>query len=224
MKFAPFILFVIFFCSCSTTQISKFAHFESVKSNHKIIAILPAYVKLFVPNGLGKEVPKETLDDAAMKLSFIIQNEMYKWFLKNKYTVLVEDVRFSNQKLFSKGLTFKDYKTIPKDSIAKILGVDAVVFGTTDLTKSNLKTINLFLNFSSPLNVITSIASTSISLNEQNETLTDNINLNVVVVETKTNLKLVEKSYSTVVKADGGFEKFYRNSIKNFAKNLLYKK
>ncbi len=224
MKFAPFILFVIFFCSCSTTQISKPAHFESVKSNHKIIAILPAYVKLFVPNGLGKEVPKETLDDAAMKLSFIIQNEMYKWFLKNKYTVLVEDVRFSNQKLFSKGLTFKDYKTIPKDSIAKILGVDAVVFGTTDLTKSNLKTINLFLNFSSPLNVITSIASTSIILNEQNETLTDNINLNVVVVETKTNLKLVEKSYSTVVKADGGFEKFYRNSIKNFAKNLPYKK
>ncbi len=224
MKFAPFILFVIFFCSCSTTQISKSAHFESVKSNHKIIAILPAYVKLFVPNGLGKEVPKETLDDAAMKLSFIIQNEMYKWFLKNKYTVLVEDVRFSNRKLFSKGLTFKDYKTIPKDSITKILGVDAVVFGTTDLTKSNLKTINLFLNFSSPLNVITSIASTSISLNEQNETLTDNINLNVVVVETKTNLKLIEKSYSTVVKADGGFEKFYRNSIKNFAKNLPYKK
>ena len=98
--------------SCASTQISKPTYFETIKANHKTIAILPAIVKLLVPLDAKSNVSKDAIEDAQIKLSFIIQNEMYKWFQKNKYTVDVQNVRYSNEKLFSKGLSFQEYKTI----------------------------------------------------------------------------------------------------------------
>ncbi len=209
---------------CTSTQVAHPTYLESIKANKKTIAILPAAVKLFGPVDPKKNVSREVIEDAQMKLSFIIQNEMYKWFQKNKYTLAVQDVRYSNEKLFSKGLTFQDYKKIPKDSIAKILGVDFVVFGITDLSKTSFKRIDVFLNFSSPLQAVASVGLSGLGLMNPNVTITDDIELYIKVVDAATNTKLFEKSYNDKVPSNGGLEEFYRNSIKNFAKTFPYKK
>jgi hypothetical protein len=215
---------VLSLLSCASTQVSKPTYFETVKANHKTIAILPAFVKLLVPADAKSKISREAIEDAQTKLSFIIQNEMYKWFQKNKYTVAVQDVRYSNNLLFSKGLSFAEYKTIPKDSIAKILGVDVVIFATTDLTKISYKSIDVYLNFTSPLTAIASAGFTALNLAKPTTTVSDDIDMYFRVVDASSNSKLLEKSYSSKVTADKGLEEFYRNSIKNFAKNFPYKK
>ena len=161
------ILFITILFGCTTTQISKPSYFETVKPRHKIIAILPAYVKLFIPEYKKGNTSDEDIKNAEMELSCTIQNEMYKWLQKNKYTVQIQDIRYSNTKLFSHGLSFLDYNKLPKDSIAKILEVDAVVFCITDLTKVDYNSVHIFLDFTSPLGAITSVVGNSLSLSQK---------------------------------------------------------
>ena len=75
-----FLLFSLY--ACTASQKSQQGKFDAVKAQHKTIAILPAYVKLLVPDEQQKSITKNEIEDAQVKLSFIIQNEMYKWLQK----------------------------------------------------------------------------------------------------------------------------------------------
>ncbi len=220
--FGYFLLFSLY--ACTTSQKSQYSKFDAVKAAHKTIAILPAFVKLLVPDNQQKSITKNEIEDAQVKLSFIIQNEMYKWFQKNKYSVTVQDVRYSNRTLFEKGLSYEQYKTMPTDTLAKILGVDAVVVCMTDLTKISYESVNLYLNLSNPISAIASVGLSGMSLANPQVNVIDDIDLFFRIVDANTNGILWEKSYKTKNQTNAVLEKFYRNAIKNLAKIFPYRK
>lgn len=224
IKILIWFLLITFLTGCTTTQKSTPSYFEAVQSKHKIIAILPAVVKLFIPEYKKENVTEQDIKNAEREISFTIQNEMYKWFQKNKYTVLIQDIRYSNNKLFSNGLPFSEYNKISKDSIAKILGVDAVVYCLSDLTKVDFKSLNINLDFSNPLNAFISVIGSSVSASKKPQLPNSDIGLYFIGIDGATNYKLFEMPYKFNVSRREGLNGFYKNSIKNFAKIFPYKK
>jgi hypothetical protein len=116
-------LIMIFGC-IQTKQVSNF---KELSATHKTIALLPADATFILSAGEASKISREQLDESELKLGFMIQNELNKSFKKNAkyYKVSVIDIRKTNELLFAKGLSFKAFKNISKDSIARILNVDA---------------------------------------------------------------------------------------------------
>ena len=67
----------------------------------------------------------------------MVQQNMSKWFQKNQklYKVSIQDIKVTNSLLFQSGISFEQYKLIPKEEIAKKLQVDVVVFCDVELSK-----------------------------------------------------------------------------------------
>jgi TolB-like protein len=127
MKKAKWILF-IFIVSC--TQTKQVANFKEIAAKHKTVALLPADAR-FVLNGKEEnKLSQSQLLESELKLGFMVQGELNNWFQKNNklYTISVQNIKKTNELLFAKGMSFSTYKTLSKDSLASILGVDAVVF------------------------------------------------------------------------------------------------
>ncbi len=148
MKRLRWTFFILFIASCTETK--QVTNFTKIASKHKVLALLPADAR-FILNTDDKEIiPKEQIDDSEVKLSFMIQDELYKWFQKNKkqYQITLLDIKKTNEMLFSKGMTFGQFKQLSKDTLAKILGVDAVVFCNVNLSKKySEKEYNTYLAF-----------------------------------------------------------------------------
>ena len=110
---------------------------EAVKT-HKLVAILPFDVTITY-----KHLPKN-YDPAAnriqeIKLGQSIQSSMYTYLLRKSsdYTVEFQDVEKTNT-LLRKAKMLDSLGIHTKDEVAKLLGVDAVIFGTyaQETTKS----------------------------------------------------------------------------------------
>jgi hypothetical protein len=130
-------LLIFFILTFGCTQTKRVSNFKEKSSRHKTIAILPADAIFLLNEKEQSKIPKEQLNESELKLGFMIQNEMNKSFAKNAkyYTVSVIEIKKTNELLFSKGLSFEEYKMISKDSIAKILNVDAVIYCKVWLSK-----------------------------------------------------------------------------------------
>lgn len=93
------------------------------------IAILPAEVKTIGNTG---KLTTEKIYQAELSMSFIFQEKIFNWFLKNhkkfKNIFDVQDRRKTNDLLFSDGMDMKQYRNLDKDSLAKTLGVDQVFY------------------------------------------------------------------------------------------------
>ncbi len=128
------ILFVIIFI-VSCTQTKQVANFKEIAAKHKTIALLPADARFALSENEKNKISQSQLDESELKLGFMVQGELNKWFEKNKkfYTINVQNIKATNELLFAKGMSFSTYKTVPKDSLASILGVDAVVFCNVNL-------------------------------------------------------------------------------------------
>ena len=94
---------------------------------HKIVAILPFDVAITYKR------PPKNYDASANKneeesLQKTLQQSMYTFLLRkaNKYTVSFQDVDRTNALLKSKGIMNK-LDELTQDSIAKVLGVDAII-------------------------------------------------------------------------------------------------
>ena len=98
---------------------------ESAK--HKVVAILPFDVSITY-----KRIPKNYDSSANKKeeqsLTNSLQSSMFTYLLRksNKYSVTFQDVTRTNALLRSSGIMDK-LDILTQDSIAKILGVDAVI-------------------------------------------------------------------------------------------------
>ena len=129
ITFALFTLIAIpGFCQ-STKEIFESPNLETVKSQHKIVAILPFNVTISY-----KKQPKNFSEDGNREQEIAygskIQTSLYTYLLRkqNDYTVQFQDVEKTNILLKKAGVYDKlDQTTM--DSVAKILGVDAVISG-----------------------------------------------------------------------------------------------
>lgn len=135
-------LFVLFFLSNSlfsqvfggesSKQVYKSPDFKDAIETHKTVAILP-----FTANITYKKKPKDFDAEAnktdEQKLSVNMQQGMYTYLLRKdgKYSVTFQEVDRTNILLKKAGIYDKLAEMLP-DSIAKILGVDAVIKCTYD--------------------------------------------------------------------------------------------
>ncbi len=125
----------LFFTACSpTVQVNNF---DSIKKQHKMIAILPADARFTVSEAERIQLGDARIKESEQQLAFTIQAEENKYFRKNNkhYTVAIQDIKKTNELLFASGRSFEEFRSMQQDSVAKLLGVDAVVFCNTSLSK-----------------------------------------------------------------------------------------
>lgn len=115
------------FLAESAKQIFSIPRLKDSLAKHKIVAILP-----FSTTVSYKRMPKnfnpEMARDEEKKLAINMQQGMYTYLMRKreKYTVSFQDVEKTNILLKQAGLYEKWDEVLP-DSLAKVLGVDAVI-------------------------------------------------------------------------------------------------
>ena len=124
------LLFLFTLVSCGP-QIYKANNFSSVTRTHKVVAILPANVTIQLrPNEMKKTSP-EQLEKNEESTGYAIQDKLYSWFLRRSekyhYTVKFQDVSKTNALLKEANISYSDLQTLPKDQVARLLNVDAVI-------------------------------------------------------------------------------------------------
>ena len=126
-------LFIFYGCT-ETKQISNFKQFSA---KHKTVALLPATPFFLISDKERLKIGQENIGSSEQQLSFMVQQNMSKWFQKNQklYKVSIQDIKVTNSLLFQSGISFEQYKLIPKEEIAKKLQVDVVVFCDVELSK-----------------------------------------------------------------------------------------
>lgn len=140
MKNIPIALLslVLIFSACAP-KIYKSNEFDDVTAKHRIVAILPADVTIMLRPNQSKKMSVDELEKNRESTGYEIQDKMYSWFLRRsdkfKYTVKFQDVSKTNAILKEAGLTYQDIRLKPKEAIAKILGVDAVISNNTRMDK-----------------------------------------------------------------------------------------
>ncbi len=116
---------------CAT--IYKNPKFSSTRKNHESLAILPFNVS-FGMKKLPKDMTIEILKEIEKDESYLIQSEVYSYFLqrlsKNKYTIDFQDIDTTNSLLSRAGITFESIRGYTKADIARTLNVDIILSGT----------------------------------------------------------------------------------------------
>ncbi|MDB5200398.1 MAG: hypothetical protein JWO92_2361 [Chitinophagaceae bacterium] len=134
----PFVSVMILINACGP-KIYKSAGFDDITAKHKTVAILPADVTISLRPNQSKKMSAEELEKNREETGYAIQDKMYSWFLRRsdkfKYTVKFQDVSKTNSILKESGLTYRDIRLKSKESIAKLLGVDAVISNITRMDK-----------------------------------------------------------------------------------------
>jgi hypothetical protein len=224
MKKYSLLGFVLFLFSCSSTNSLSNSNMTNAKTENKVIAILPAIVKINVREKESAKIPQEALDEGELKLGFIIQNELYKRMQKNKYTVNIQPVKLTNDKLFAGGMSFSKYKTMTKYELARILQVDAVIFTKANLEKMSYKSFDVFLDTNSPGSFLLGAAFTAFSAATAKEIKTDKIKLKVGIMDTKNGIEIWQRDYYNEPSSYISLDDFFVQSLKNASKVIPYRK
>ena len=136
--FIPVLLIILFASACGP-KIYKSTEFDDVATKHKTVAILPADVTIMLRPNQSKKMTAEELEKNRESTAYAIQDKMYSWFLRRSdklnYTVKFQDVSKTNSILKDAGLTYKDIRLKSKESLAKLLNVDAVISNMTNMDK-----------------------------------------------------------------------------------------
>jgi hypothetical protein len=141
---------LLLFTIVSVVSLSAYAQFETSKQiyespklkeavlTHKLVAILPFTVKISYkrpPKNFSAEANREQEKQMGKK----IQGSMYTYLLRkaDNYTVTFQDVEKTNV-LLNKAKFADSLEIHTKEEIAKLLGVDAVIYGNyeQETTKS----------------------------------------------------------------------------------------
>ncbi|OOQ58551.1 hypothetical protein [Mucilaginibacter pedocola] len=114
----------------SAKQIYESPKLKDAVKTHKLVAILPFNVKI------SYKKPPKNFDAASnheqeLKMGKNIQSSMYTYLLRkaDNYSVSFQDVEKTNV-LLNRAKYSDSIEIHTKDEIAKVLGVDAVIFGT----------------------------------------------------------------------------------------------
>ena len=112
----------------------KYTHpeFGEITKSHKVIALLPFRVTIDKKN-LPKNVTMEMLAASEKEEGMEFQRQFYARFLQRAqegaYRVECQDVDHTNALLIQAGMQPDNLVGVPRDSIARVLKVDALVSG-----------------------------------------------------------------------------------------------
>ena len=112
----------------------KYTHpeFDEITKSHKVIALLPFTVSIDKKN-LPKNVTMEMLAASEKEEGMEFQRQFYARFLQRAqegaYRVECQDVDQTNAMLVQAGIQPNNLVGVPRDSIARVLKVDALVSG-----------------------------------------------------------------------------------------------
>lgn len=136
--FIPIVSLLILVSACGP-KIYKSTEFDDVTAKHKTVAILPADVSIKLRPNEAKKTSLDEMEKNRQSTGYAIQDKMYSWFLRRsdrfKYTVKFQDVSKTNSILKEAGISYTDLRDKSKESIAKLLGVDAVISNITRMDK-----------------------------------------------------------------------------------------
>lgn len=133
-----FVSLLILLNACGP-KIYKSNEFDNVTSKHNIVAILPAEVSINLRPNAARKMTAEEMENNRQATGYAIQDKMYSWFLRRsdkfKYTVKFQDVSKTNSLLKDAGISYADLRDKSKESLAKLLGADAVISNITRMDK-----------------------------------------------------------------------------------------
>lgn len=118
-----------------------------ILAKHQRIAILPFYVTIsedykktqFNYRGKGEEYWNEQERLAGIDLQKNTFLRLTKKINKGKYTFTVQDFITTNKTLEKEGIRFSQLRSFDKGTLARILGVDAVIWGESEMEYSTFK-------------------------------------------------------------------------------------
>jgi hypothetical protein len=132
MKKIYFLFLVVILSSCAAVY--RAPTFENEKHTHKIIAILPFKTSISAKR-LPKGVTDEMLQRQAKEASYLLQNQVYTFFLRKTNEIEFQDIAQTNALLKQAGIEYEDLNGKSREEICKILNVDVVLSGTCVMSK-----------------------------------------------------------------------------------------
>ncbi len=172
-KLLPFLL-LLCLAAC-TPRVYLAPNFsQTVQPRHKMVAILPFNVHIKpAPQlpGLNSRPTQQSLAEQEYQTGLAVQNNVFSWLLqraaKNDYTVEFQDVARTNTLLQQAGLSYEDVQDRPREEIARLLGVDAVVTGQLLLNKPLPLGVAMAINVFTPYYAPSDEVLASLSLNDE---------------------------------------------------------
>ncbi len=168
----PSFLLLISLSACGP-KIYKSAEFDDVASKHRLVAILPANVTIMLRPNQSKRMTPEELEKNRESTGYAIQDKLYSWFLRRSdkfnYTVKFQDVSKTNALLRDAGLTYTDIRLKSRESLAKLLGVDAVITNITRMDKPMSDGVAVALGVIFGASGSTNNVNTTINIHEANK-------------------------------------------------------
>ena len=172
-KILPFLL-LLWLASCAPRVYVANDFRQTVQPRHKTVAILPFNVHIKPAPlllGRGTRPSQQELNEQEYQTGLAVQNNVFSWLLrrsaKDKYTVEFQDVARTNTLLQQAGLSYADVQDRPREEIARLLGVDAVVTGQLTLNKPLPLAAAVAINVFTPFYAVSDEALASLSLHDQ---------------------------------------------------------
>lgn len=129
----------LLFCTCN--QFFSPSNYTSKKFHYKTLAILPFEIHTSVKN-LPEGVTISMLEKAEQRKSIVMQRDLFRYITrelaKSSRKVKFQNVNDTNNIFKKKGMNPKMIFNTPKKELAKILKVDAVIFGSVYQYKNKL--------------------------------------------------------------------------------------
>ncbi len=146
-KFSIVVLLALLTFSCRVSKPFLSEESAAMLAGHQRIAILPFYVKLsddykkgqFNYRNKDEGYWKEQERLAGLDLQRSTFLNLTKKINKGKYHFTVQDFISTNKALEQEGIRFSQLKSYEKGALARILGVDAVIWGESDMEYSNYR-------------------------------------------------------------------------------------
>jgi hypothetical protein len=139
LKFLPVAVSVLVFAACSGPKIYQSASLPDAVQKTKTVAILPADVTIKLRPNEAKKMSADQVADLSMKTGYNVQDKMYGWLLRKSdryhYTVTFQDVTKTNALLKQANIKFSDLRSMDRQQLAKLLGVDAVIQDNLQMEK-----------------------------------------------------------------------------------------
>lgn len=142
-----------------TGQITKSPNLEVAKLNHKNMAILPVFVTEKDKTAKARKENKDGNVTNDENEGFGLQRSLYDYFFTKKpkkinWTVEFQEYEITNKILKDNNIQWLDIPDYDKGELAKLLGVDAVMYvdviKTENLTKGSQAAVSFFTGVTVP--------------------------------------------------------------------------
>jgi len=144
MKKIYFFTFIGFlFLSCQPKYTAT--DYTSTRFHDKVIAIAPFDIHTTVEE-LPDGITNSMIEEAEKRKSLFMQRDMYRYLLrelaKSSRRVVLQNPNETNKRLKKAGLTDEMIFRVPKKRLARLAGVDAILYGNVYQTKQKFDVNN----------------------------------------------------------------------------------